>query len=114
MILELTDLGDVGGHFHDLGNFTHLIPYGGGAGENIVLFAELGSNDLFRAVGLSVRECFHDRAAVTQGGSVFIDLKTMLTHLVAEMIPEFSVGGRDSEIFILNGNVAGDFFKQLT
>ena len=76
MILEFSNLGDVGGHLHYLGDIAQVVSDGCRPNEDIVFFTGLGRHHHFSLVGLSVRKSFLDRAIGTGVILLLIDFET--------------------------------------
>jgi hypothetical protein len=113
MILKLPDLCDVGSHFHHLGDFSGLVFDGGGPGEDVELLTGFGCHDFFGLMPTAVYERRGHRTVCTPGEPVLVNLKAEFPDFMPEIPFKQAIGGGDSEIFILNRNIAGHFIKKL-
>jgi len=111
MILELPDLRNVGGHFHDLGDLSVTIAYGGRPGENVVLVTRLGCDHLFGGVGASIFESVRHGTLRTGRTSVLVYLKAVGANFVPKILFEHFVCCREAELLVLDGNITGNFIE---
>jgi hypothetical protein len=110
--LELTDGSDIGTHFHHALDFTVDVVNGGRIDEGIDPLATERCDDFFSGMHLAVLESAPDVAVEALFCPVFVPLIALTSKAFTEGLSELTVGFDDSEIAILNGDIAGYFFEE--
>lgn len=104
VVLELADLGDVGGDFHHLIDLPGFVSQGRGLDEHVALFPGQGGDHGFVGVGLAVLEAPDHGAA--DAGRIAVAEKRVAGSgpLRAEVVAETAVGLDQAKVAVHHGD----------
>ena len=110
--LELPDLGDVGGHFHDHSDFAVRIPDGSRRDEGIDRASVAGYHQLLAFVCLAVLKSA--RHGTIQAGlpAVLVNLVAVGPDVVAKIFLKAPVALDDAQLSVLHRDIARDFLEE--
>ena len=113
MVLQLANLGDVGGHFHNVGDLPGTVAKRGRPNQHIVILTGSGGDHHLGLVGLPVFKCFGHRAVGARLIPVFVYLMAASAQFGIEIFFKASVGGRQSKLSVLYRYITGHFIEKL-
>jgi hypothetical protein len=113
VILQLANLGNVGGHFHHVGDLSGGIAQRRRPDQNVVLLSGFGGDHHFCLVGLPVFKCSGNRAVGAGLIPMFVNLMTASTEFDVKIFFKAPVGCRQVELSVLHRYITGHFIKKL-
>ena len=114
MILELANLGDIGGHFHHLGNVSlGIVANRRGIDQYVDRLTGVARHYHFRLVGLAVFKRPRHWAVAADTLPTAINLEAVLTGTFPESFLEFTIDGGEVKVAILDSDIARYFIKEL-
>ena len=113
MILQLANLGDIGGHFHNVGDLTGCIFQWSGPDKDIIALTTFRCYQHLSLVRFFIFKGFDHRAVGTGRITVFVNFITIRPDGNIKVFFKSPVGCGKSKILILHRDVAGHLIKKL-
>jgi hypothetical protein len=113
LLLQELELGNVRGHLHHVGDLTGVVQDRCRVYDDVDFSSVESPNDFLATVTFAVSKRPFHRAFFALLGPVLVNLVTVTTFVVSEIVSEAAVGLDDAKIAVLDREVAGHGLETL-